>query len=92
VAKKWTIAKAVTGETNLQRVDIPAPVGYDDIADNSTCLKVNMMAGEADFFALRPNLVWLWRGMAYLWTDAQWSDGVLSLTLQKVSQQRFQSV
>ena len=85
VAKKWTIAKAVTGETNLQRVDIPAPVGYDDIADNSTCLKVKMMAGEADFFALRPHLVWLWRGMAYLWTDAQWSDGVLSLTLQKVS-------
>ena len=92
VAKKWTIAKAVTGETNLQRVDIPAPVGYDDIADNSTCLKVKMMSGEADFFALRPHLVWLWSGMAYLWTEAQWSDGVLSLTLQKVSQQRFQSV
>lgn len=86
VAKKWTIAQAVMGETYLQRLDTPAPVGYDDVADSSTCLKVKMMAGEAAFFSLTPSMVWVWRGMAYLWTDAQWSDGVLSLTLQKVSQ------
>ena len=86
VAKKWTIAQAVMGETYLQRLDTPAPVGYDDIADSSTCLKVKMMEGEAAFFSLTPSMVWVWRGMAYLWTDAQWSDGVLSLTLQKVSQ------
>lgn len=86
VAKKWTIAQSVMGETYLQRFDTPAPVGYDDIADNSTCLKVKMMEGEAAFFSLTPSMVWVWRGMAYLWTDAQWSDGVLSLTLQKVSQ------
>lgn len=85
-AKKWTLAMAVTGETFLQRIDQPAPVGYDDIAQNSTCIKAKLMAGEAAFFTLRPGTTWLWRGIAYLWTDAQWSEGVLTLTLQKVSQ------
>lgn len=84
-AKKWTIAKATNGSTYLQRVDTPDPVGYDDIAANSTCVKVKVSAEEADFFALKPSTTFLWRGMAYIWTDASLSAGIMSLTLQKVS-------
>lgn len=90
VAKKWTLAKVDTAAAHpdyLQRVDTPSPVGYDDIAGNSTCVKMKMRVEEAVFFDLKPTDVWLWRGMAYVWTDADWSAGVLSLTLQKVSQQ-----
>lgn len=85
-AKRCTIAYADPNETYLQRVPVPSPVGYDDIAQQSTCVRLRMLAGEAAFFALRPATTLLWRGMAYLWTDAQWSDEVLTLTLQKVSQ------
>lgn len=84
--KKWTIARATAGSTYLQRVEEPQPVGYDDIAANSTCLKVKVAAKEADLFALTPSTTFLWRGMAYIWTDASLSAGVMSLTLQKVSQ------
>lgn len=86
VAKKWTIAYADAGSTYLQRVDVPSPVGYYDIANNSTALELRIAAEVADFFALDPTCVYTWRGVAYVWTDASWSDGVLSLTLQRVSE------
>jgi len=85
-AKRCTVAYADPNETYLQRVPVPSPVGYDDIAQQSTCVRLRMLAGEAAFFALQPSTTLLWQGMAYLWTDAQWSDDVLTLTLQKVSQ------
>ncbi len=87
VAKRPTIAYAASGSTYLQRVDKPLPVGYEDLACSSTCVRLRMLSGEDAFFALKPSTTWLWRGMAYLWTDAEWSDGILTLTLQKVSQQ-----
>lgn len=91
VAKRCTIAYVDPNETYLQRVPVPSPVGYDDIAQQSTCVRIRMLAGEAAFFALRPSTTLLWQGMAYIWTDAQWSDDVLTLTLQKVSQYPTQS-
>lgn len=90
VAKRPTISYAASGSTYLQRVDKPLPVGYDDVSANSTCLRLRMLSGEDAFFALKPSTTWLWRGMAYLWTDAEWSDGILTLTLQKVSQRPVQ--
>lgn len=91
VAKRCTIAYADPNEIYLQRVPVPSPVGYDDIAQQSTCVRLRMLAGEAAFFAMKPSTTLLWQGMAYLWTDAQWSDDVLTLTLQKVSQYPTQS-
>lgn len=85
-AKKWTLAMADGGSTYLQRIEVPDMEGYYDMATNGTCVKMRIKAQEAEFFALRSGMVWLWRGMAYLWTDAQWSSGVMTITLQKVSQ------
>lgn len=84
--KKWTLVYSDGNNAYLQRVGTPDPVGYLDIADNSTAVVVKVAAPEADFFSLTPSTTWLWRGMAYVWTDANWSDGVMTLTLQKVSQ------
>lgn len=84
--KRWTIARATADSVWLQRIEPPQPLGYDDIAANSTCLKVKMAAEEADLFSLTPSTTFLWRGMAYIWTDASLSAGIMSLTLQKVSQ------
>lgn len=86
-AKKWTIAYADANSTYLQRIPYPIINAYNDIADNSTCVRVKVAAGEAEFFGLTPSTTFLFRGMAFVWTDADWTDGVLSLTLQRVSQQ-----
>ena len=88
-ARKWTIAYADPNKTYLQRVSMPDFVGYADIANESTCIRIKMRKPEVTFFDLKVTDVWLWRGMAYVWTDAQWSNGVLTMTLQKVSQQDF---
>lgn len=88
LAKKPTIAYADANYTTLQRIPDVSMVGCEDIAGDSTCVRMKMRVGNAEFFTLTPRDVWVWRGMAYVWTDADWSDGVLSLTLQKVSQAR----
>lgn len=84
-AKRWTLAIATAGSEWLQRIDTPDPVGYIDIADNSTCTQMRCAMQLAQLFELQPSTVFLWRGCAYIWTDASWSDGMLTLTLQRVS-------
>lgn len=90
VAKKWTLAYAENGDKHLQRVDVPSLVAYDDIAANSTCMDVKVSASVADFIELASLYgfmrLYFLRGSSWVWTSASWSDGVMTLTLQKVSQ------
>ncbi|MBQ5575880.1 MAG: bacterial Ig-like domain-containing protein, partial [Bacteroidales bacterium] len=72
--------------TYLQRIPLPDAVGYDDIAINSTCMVARMATDEASLFALIPQTVFIWRGSAFVWMDANWSGGIITLTLQRVSQ------
>lgn len=91
-ATKWTLTRVdltAAYPDYLQRVDVPTFDGYDDIAMQATCLKVKVAAAEADFFELTASTTFLWRGVAYVWTDADWGDGVMGLTLQKVSQPAY---
>ena len=88
-AKKWTIAYVDDAYTYLQRIPLPDAVGYDDIAINSTCMVARMATGEASLFALIPQTVFIWRGSAFVWTDANWSGGIMTLTLQRVSKARY---
>lgn len=91
-AKKWTIAYAEDGDKWLQRVSDPSSVACSDIASESTCVRVKVQASVADFFDLIGVMtgglfrVFVWRGCSYVWTDADWSEGVMGLTLQRVSQ------
>ena len=89
-AKKWTLAYAENGDTYLQRVDAPSLVAYDDIAANSTCMAVKVSAPLADFVELASFYgfmrLYFGRGSSWVWTSASWSDRVMTLTLQKVSQ------
>ena len=88
VGKKWTLARVVQGEKYLQRVEVSNIGAYNDIAANSTCVTMKVLISERDFFRLTGSLDILltWRGVAFVWTDAAWRDGVAQLTLQKVSQ------
>lgn len=91
-AKKWTIAYAEDGDKWLRRVSSPSSVACSDIASESTCVRVKVQASVADFFDIIGIMtgglfrVFVWRGCSYVWTDADWSEGVMGLTLQRVSQ------
>lgn len=92
-AKKWTIAYAEDGDKFLTRVEAPSLVAYDDIANNATAVVAKVLAPLSDFVGLSDIMesggfhrLYIWRGVSYVWTSASWSDGVMTLTLQKVSQ------
>ena len=89
-AKRWTLAYADLTKTYLQRISTPSHVGYHDIAANSTAVTVKALLPLADFFAMKPSTTWLWRGCAYLWSKASWSDGVLTMEMQRVSAERVE--
>jgi hypothetical protein len=89
-AKRWTLALAYSYLDTLQRIHSPVAVGYHDIAANSTAVTVKALLPLVDFFTMKPSTTWLWRGCAYLWSKASWSDGVLTMELQRVSAERVE--
>jgi hypothetical protein len=89
-AKRWTLALAFPYLDTLQRINSPVAVGYHDIAANSTAVTVKALLPLVDFFTMKPSTTWLWRGCAYLWSKASWSDGVLTMELQRVSAERVE--
>lgn len=91
-AKKWTLAYADPNKAYLQRINAPVAFGYHDIAANSTAVTVKALLPLADFLEMKPSTTWLWRGCAYLWQKASWSDGVLTMEMQRVSAQRQEIV
>lgn len=92
-AKKWTIAYAEDGFKYLQRLNVSPHMAYEDIADNSTAIVVKKKAPLSEFIGLSDVLdnwgfyrLYICRGVACVWTSASWSKGVMTLTLQRVSQ------
>ena len=86
-ATKTTLAMYATGnDLYLQRVEAPYMGQYSDIADNSTCVKMKVLASEKGFFDMARTAYLFYAGLLFRWTDMQWNEGVLSLTMQKVSQ------
>ena len=87
-AKRCTLTRVVQGQAYLQRIEAPYMSTYDDIATNSTCVVAKVKAVEADFLDMKFDTIYLLRGQMYRWTSADWSAGVMTLTLQRVSEQR----
>lgn len=84
-SKRWTITLTEAPNRWPKRVPLPQPFGYDDIAANSTAVVVTALMSLDEYFSLRKSDTLLWRGIAFLWTQAEWSGGMVRLTLQKVS-------
>lgn len=80
-AKKWTVG--VTGQG-----DMMARVALEDyglasvLSRNATSAVLRVLMDVDDFMRMSRDALYHWRGMWYVWTDASWSDGVATLTLQ----------
>lgn len=87
-AKKWTLARVDMNAASpdyLQRVLPPVANGYDDIAGNSTCVTLKAVMTLSEFMRLSPMDVFVWRGMGYVWSDVNWTQGIATMTLKRVS-------
>ena len=89
---RWTLGLSGSqaggyAKSYLGRVGTP-DAGYADVAACSTCMECRCLMSEADFMRLSTafGTVFQWRGGLYVWTEATWTGGQASLTLQKVSQ------
>ena len=85
-ARRCTLAAVDAGSVYLQRITQPYVADCGDIAVNSTHVTVKCKATEAAFFALKHNDLLNVRGQLYRWASAQWSGGVMTLDLQRISQ------
>ena len=85
-ARRCTLAAVDAGSVYLQRLPQPYVADCGDIAVNSTHVTVKCKANEAAFFALKHNDMLNVRGQLYRWASAQWSGGVMTLDLQRISQ------
>lgn len=78
---KVTVSLAGQGKV-LAHVSIaPMPLMYA-VARRSTCVKMKVKMDVADFADISYDVKFRWRGINYLWTSAEWSQGVATLTLQ----------
>lgn len=85
-AKRCTLAVIDPNSEWLQRLPQPYVADCGDIAANSTHVTVKCKANEAAFFALKNDDMLNVRGQLYRWASAQWSGGVMTLDLQRISQ------
>lgn len=86
IARRWTLAKAgASAGAVMQRVVAPSLGIYSDMGATATCVRLDVLMGEGDFLTLRDRDAFTHAGALWVWTDAQWSDGVASMTLQKAA-------
>lgn len=85
-AKRCTLTVIDPNSEWLQRLPQPYVADCEDIAANSTHVTVKYKATEAAFFSLKHNDMLNVRGQLYRWASAQWSGGVMTLDLQRISQ------
>lgn len=79
----YTLAQAVTGKAYLQRMTPPSFDACDDIADNATCVRLKVLMDVGEFLSMPMSQTRSFRGVRYVWTDGEWSEGIATLTLQK---------
>lgn len=81
-ATKWTIARS--GSSKLRRIGfINDMTTTRTIAEQSTCVKVKAFVSLDDFMSVGKHSLVIARGCQYVWTSAEWSNGIATMTLQK---------
>lgn len=81
-AKRWTVALSGQGKV-LLRAGLSPYDANGTIASLSTCMVVKVVMDLFDYITMDRGAVFTWRGSAFVWTSASWTDGVATLTLQR---------
>ena len=80
-ATKWTVGLSGTG-TYLKRAALATYDANATIAMHGTCVTLRIVQDIADFLAITRDAYFTWRGAGCVWTSAEWSGGVTTITLQ----------
>lgn len=81
-ASKWTVGYAGS-EPYLMRASIGRNVYCGALADESTCVVIDILQDIDDFIRLGIGTLIYYGGMWYVWTSAVWEAGITKLTMQQ---------
>ena len=71
------------GGNYLARVELPKNAGLQALCDASTSVQVRARMTLLEFDHITPKTLIYYAGVRYVWTEAQWSKGVVTLKLSK---------
>ena len=71
------------GGNYLARVELPKNAGLQTLCDASTSVQVRARMTLLEFDHITPKTLIYYAGARYVWTEAQWSKGVVTLKLSK---------
>lgn len=71
------------GGNYLARVELPKNAGLQTLCDASTSVQVRARLTLLEFDKITPKTLIYYAGVRYVWTEAQWSKGVVTLKLSK---------
>lgn len=82
-AKKWTVGVTGAG-TRLKRAELEGYIFGSSLARMSTCITVRVIRDIDTFLRMTFGAYYYHAGLWWVWTSAQWQDGIATLTLQAV--------
>ncbi len=80
----FVVADAKADAYNMTRVRLRKCDGVQNLCDESTTIQVQARMTLADYESLKAKTLLLIDGTRYVWTDAQYSKGVVTLKLSKI--------
>ena len=71
--------------TNMGRVALAANAHLTALCTGSTALELTYKGTALDFEQLTPNARLIWRNLAWVWTEATYSDGLIRVKISKIA-------
>ena len=83
--EKATICLAGQNDTYLGRIYLTKNQTIQDLCDESTAMDLSASMSLLEFSRIVPKTLFYYNGVKYVWTDAQYSKGVVTLKLSKIN-------
>ena len=81
--EKDTVADAATSVTSMARASLPINENLQNLCDASTCVTIKARMSLLEYNNIGAKTLLYYDGVRYVWTEAQWSNGVATFKISK---------
>ena len=81
--EKDTVADAATSVTSMARASLPINENLHNLCDASTCVTIKARMSLLEYNNIGAKTLLYYDGVRYVWTEAQWSNGVATFKISK---------
>ena len=79
------LAKPNSQSTYGERISVPKNAGLQALCDASTSVSIQARMTYLEFTLITPKTLLYFDGVRYVWTESNWSKGIATLKLSKIS-------